>query len=170
VINDGIKLGPLAGDNTSALRLDLEAAGTGFGEMSLHDDRFPVVIWQISAIALIFDSNNNRSGTKTKVNKALDEEFSDLLFALLDEAFEALTPIGRRGFAAETEGYSCKNRTFAATVFTHNEIDQRTELNLEVIMAHEVIALNPFKNPVFGRHIGLITVKGVFLLYHLGRQ
>jgi hypothetical protein len=170
VINDGIKLGPLVRDNTSALRLDLEAAGTGSSEMSLYDDRFSVVVWQISAIALIFDSNNNRSGTKTKVrNKAPDEEVYSL-FALLDEAFEALTPIGRRGFAAEAEGYSCKNRTFAATVFTHDEIDQRTELNLEVIMAHEVIALNPLKNPVFRRHIGLITVKGVFLLYHLSRQ
>jgi hypothetical protein len=45
MINDGIKLDPLVRDNTSALRLDLEAAGTSFSEMSLYDDRFSVVIW-----------------------------------------------------------------------------------------------------------------------------
>ena len=51
--------------------------------------------------------------------------FSRLLFALFDEAFEALATISSCGFSSQTYSDCRENGTLSAAVVAYDEIDKR---------------------------------------------
>lgn len=91
----------------------------------------------------------------------------DLLLALLDEILEALPTVGCRSLSSEAEGDRGQNSTLATAIFTHNEVDQGTELHVKVIVTHEVVALHALEDSMLGGDIGFVDKVGVLLLNEL---
>ena len=90
-----------------------------------------------------------------------------LLLAFLDKAFKALATVCSRRFSSQTECECGQDGALPAPVFAHDEVDQRAQLDREVLMAHEIVAVDTLYDPMLCRNI--LLSPGVLLVDGLGR-
>lgn len=88
----------------------------------------------------------------------------DLLFPFLDEIFQALATIGDRRLASQAESECGENCTLATSIFANDEIDERAQVDVKVVVTHEVVAFHAFEDSMFGGHVRFVNQAGIFFL------